>query len=899
MSNGIELSSFNNNLETILNLPVNNRLKSNSNDYSHLFKNEYKYSNTVDKPIEINSFNEEEQFSKKYINIINDQPLGEDYLNYNQYAKAFVNLLYDDKILLPITIGIYANWGSGKSFLLGKIKEYIQNEINKTKNKKIENNDGNNDTSNNKTGNRNQNQKQKYIIIDFNAWSYSFSDVLWAGLVKEIHSCVENEFGFLQLRCFRFFIYPFRSNPPGTIAWMVFYAIIRFIALIGLSILVGMMSYEDLLTDLVGDIAIFSVYGITIATIIPSVISLIITLCKDKGTEIMKGAKNIEDNVGFMGDVRSELDLLCDFIKMKKTRFAVFIDDLDRCPPDKIISMLDATMLLLSNLEYPFLTFIAIDPRIIVKAIESSFDEVLLKSGITGFEYLDKLIQIPFSIPIASPNTKSNIVRILTREKENVLNMVVDLCYYLHTMKILDFNNIYLEEKTIKRQYSTSSIIDFKNDKINISSPKKVQQNYADNYTYNAKMEYIKKIYICFKEHYGHILDAKYIFDLNNTSDILSFLLKIFRHIKNKHLEKQSKISKMLKADRTIKNIQTSKLNINDILSELLSDNQLLSNPVGELNDIRIDVDPSFSTMAPDIERSYTKISSGYPTDKDYVQYGTYLLERKNQEKNFIVLQEINESIKKYYKNLKKFLNNRLIKYSPVIDTLCALYSNFEKINRTVTNISKTVYFHSQSMLSKDEIRYFHSIAKYFDGNCRRNKKIINIYILVKNLLEDKIIGWYKIKPVTTYTLKILIKLIVLFEQWPYNMSIIFHLLEKYKNSLTIIPYKNQNVAVESTEKTQIFDVDQWMGIHKLSTLYDVYEQTPMKLYFHPDLYKLSLIDYNNVLFQTFLKNQQPIITVEYFYVCIGYIFNINYTIKERISVIDNYNNVINNQNIQ
>ena len=39
-------------------------------------------------------------------------------------------MLSDTRISLPITVGIYSSWGTGKSFLLGKIKEYIESNIN-------------------------------------------------------------------------------------------------------------------------------------------------------------------------------------------------------------------------------------------------------------------------------------------------------------------------------------------------------------------------------------------------------------------------------------------------------------------------------------------------------------------------------------------------------------------------------------------------------------------------------------------------------------------------------------------------------------------------------------------------------------------------------------------------
>ena len=52
------------------------------------------------------------------ISILNDQPNGEDYLDYVKYSKAITSLLMNKETKLPFTIGIYADWGSGKSFLI-------------------------------------------------------------------------------------------------------------------------------------------------------------------------------------------------------------------------------------------------------------------------------------------------------------------------------------------------------------------------------------------------------------------------------------------------------------------------------------------------------------------------------------------------------------------------------------------------------------------------------------------------------------------------------------------------------------------------------------------------------------------------------------------------------------
>ena len=70
------------------------------------------------------------KIKKRNASVVNDQPKGEDGLNYTDYANAFGLMLSDTRISLPITIGIYSSWGTGKSFLLGKIKEYIETNIN-------------------------------------------------------------------------------------------------------------------------------------------------------------------------------------------------------------------------------------------------------------------------------------------------------------------------------------------------------------------------------------------------------------------------------------------------------------------------------------------------------------------------------------------------------------------------------------------------------------------------------------------------------------------------------------------------------------------------------------------------------------------------------------------------
>ncbi len=48
---------------------------------------------------------------------------GENILGYDLYSSALADILTEPALTMPITVGLYAKWGSGKSFLLGKLKD--------------------------------------------------------------------------------------------------------------------------------------------------------------------------------------------------------------------------------------------------------------------------------------------------------------------------------------------------------------------------------------------------------------------------------------------------------------------------------------------------------------------------------------------------------------------------------------------------------------------------------------------------------------------------------------------------------------------------------------------------------------------------------------------------------
>ena len=43
-------------------------------------------------------------------------------LGYDLYSSALAEILSEPSLNTPITVGLYAKWGSGKSFLLSQLK---------------------------------------------------------------------------------------------------------------------------------------------------------------------------------------------------------------------------------------------------------------------------------------------------------------------------------------------------------------------------------------------------------------------------------------------------------------------------------------------------------------------------------------------------------------------------------------------------------------------------------------------------------------------------------------------------------------------------------------------------------------------------------------------------------
>ena len=121
------------------------------------------------------------------------------------------------------------------------------------------------------------------------------------------------------------------------------------------------------------------------------------------------------DHVQFIEQFQREFQqLVTDYIQKSNNKFIVFVDDLDRCLPEKAIDMLEAIKVFLEADGCVFV--IAVDPNVIIEGIRVKYRDFALRENgeadlpITGDDYLEKIIQLPFYLP---PVTHDDMVKFI------------------------------------------------------------------------------------------------------------------------------------------------------------------------------------------------------------------------------------------------------------------------------------------------------------------------------------------------------------------------------------------------------------------------------------------------------------------------------------------------------
>ncbi|MES3030960.1 MAG: P-loop NTPase fold protein, partial [Patescibacteria group bacterium] len=296
-----------------------------------------------------------------------DNETTDDLFGFRVHADLIRELIMDPSVL-PATIGIYGDWGGGKSSIMQMLRADFEKQATDES-----------DSVNTYNG---------VAVLYFNGWLFEGYDDAKAALLSSILTALRDHKRFG----------PKLKERASKLLKRVDY----------------MRAARMLFTGaVVGGVAA-ATGGVEVAAMVPALATGAMAGAKGSAPDALKEGlanRNETSSDEALSDIRQFRD---DFAMMLaesdvKT-LVVLIDDLDRCSPERIIENLEAIKLFLNVPNTAFV--IGADRRIIRQAVAWRYRDTL-KSPNDGQadpserlvdDYLEKLIQIPYRLPRLSPS---------------------------------------------------------------------------------------------------------------------------------------------------------------------------------------------------------------------------------------------------------------------------------------------------------------------------------------------------------------------------------------------------------------------------------------------------------------------------------------------------------------
>ena len=282
-----------------------------------------------------------------------DNETDQDLLGFSIHANLLRSIITNPE-MLPVTVGLFGDWGGGKSSILKILQSGLDEE-------------------------------EDFAVIYFNSWVFEgYEDAksaILSTLLRELreHRNLKNIVGD-EIKSLLKRVDVMKLLKAGASAGMAYLSQNPIPLLIGAQSLIDKKDGKDENSD--ADTADYPNLNLS---------------------ELLKTTK---DSVQTVRSFRSDFQKLIEKTKLKA--LIILIDDLDRCSPDRLIENLEAIKLFLNVKHTAFI--VATDRRIVENAIRIRYSELFNseKGAATGdsliTDYLEKLIQVPYTLPKLAPH---------------------------------------------------------------------------------------------------------------------------------------------------------------------------------------------------------------------------------------------------------------------------------------------------------------------------------------------------------------------------------------------------------------------------------------------------------------------------------------------------------------
>ena len=259
--------------------------------------------------------------------------------------------------MLPISIGVFGNWGSGKSSLMLLLQQSLQ-EWEKSQ----------------------QNEQHSIILqVYFNSWQFESYDSTKLTMIESILEALDKDI-----------------NTRKDVFERVDDLLAR-INFLKVGVFILKKAYDNLTPD-------------WMKKWLPKKDDIDKITGKDKYNNLLEDVTK-GNTSKFIATFRELFEDLVNDMGYKAV--IVYVDDLDRCDPKRIIGCLEAVKLFVNVKKTAFV--IGADERIIEYAISQHYPIQMKKEDISSpfSDYLEKLIQLPYKLPRLSDNEQETYITLL------------------------------------------------------------------------------------------------------------------------------------------------------------------------------------------------------------------------------------------------------------------------------------------------------------------------------------------------------------------------------------------------------------------------------------------------------------------------------------------------------
>jgi len=339
--------------------------------------------------------------AKAGVGLRSDQPLSQlppdprTHVKLRTLVQALLRFIDNEDTQPPITLGVYGPWGSGKSSVMRALKHELE-------------------------------QKRRYLCVWFNPWRFHREPDIAVALLESVVSEVRALSGLGRLRVAFSSLWTTRTLVTASWvvpvlvlsthmafwseqwSWLPVADVLETLGLVDVSHeLQG--ATRELMAAFAGK-SVLTLGGLGALARVGWRVAKVFKL----SPSALLAEGNQEKRVDFIRHFSDELRSVIDALPHAQ-RVVVFVDDLDRCPPEQIVALLEALNQLTESQRCYFV--LGTDPRMVTCSVELHYKDLLdLKrdrgEDVSGFgaSYLEKIVTLAVHVPEVDVSELESVV---------------------------------------------------------------------------------------------------------------------------------------------------------------------------------------------------------------------------------------------------------------------------------------------------------------------------------------------------------------------------------------------------------------------------------------------------------------------------------------------------------